>query len=59
VALATTPEWLDAAAIEEDQNYTYQVQALVPAGKSFAESDLSKPAGLTYKDVFPPEPRQA
>ncbi|MGC9999620.1 MAG: fibronectin type III domain-containing protein [Bryobacteraceae bacterium] len=56
VALATTPEWLDAAAIEEDQNYTYQVQALVPAGKSFAESDLSKPAGLTYKDVFPPEP---
>ncbi len=55
-ALATAPEWLDTAAIEEDQPYRYQVQALVPAGKSFAESDLSKPAGLTYKDVFPPEP---
>ena len=56
VSVATAPEWLDATAIEEDQPYSYQVQALVPAGKSFAESDLSKPAGLTYKDVFPPEP---
>jgi hypothetical protein len=56
VSVATAPEWLDATAIAEDQAYSYQVQALVPAGKGFAESDLSKPAGLTYKDVFPPEP---
>jgi hypothetical protein len=48
------PGWLDTAATEEDQTYTYQVQALVPAGKGVAEGDMSKAVTLTYKDVFPP-----
>ena len=29
---------------------------LVPPTKSFAESEISSAASLTYKDVFPPEP---
>lgn len=56
VALSTAPEWLDTDATGEDVQYSYQVQAVVPAGKGFAEGDLSKLASLTYKDVFPPEP---
>ena len=56
VAMATAPEWLDANATTEDQQYSYQIQALAPAGKGAAESDMSNTASLTYKDVFPPEP---
>ncbi|MGO9240441.1 MAG: fibronectin type III domain-containing protein [Bryobacteraceae bacterium] len=56
VALSTAPEWLDTDATGEDVQYSYQVQAVVPAGKGFAEGDPSRLASLAYKDVFPPEP---
>lgn len=55
VALAESPEprWTDAA-MEENAEFIYQVQALVPAGSRLAESERSREIAVTYKDVFPP-----
>ena len=53
IADTTEPRWVDPVT-EEDAELTYQAQALVPAGKSIAESERSKPVSLVYKDVFPP-----
>lgn len=53
VADATEPRWLDPVT-EEAASFTYQVQTLAPAGKSFAESEKSRPVSVTYRDVFPP-----
>jgi hypothetical protein len=55
VALAESsePRWTDAA-MEENGQFTYQVQALVPAGSRLAESERSREVSVAYKDVFPP-----
>lgn len=55
VALAESPEprWTDAA-MEEDTEFTYQVQTLIPAGSRLAESERSREVSVTYKDIFPP-----
>jgi fibronectin type 3 domain-containing protein len=39
---------------EEDAEFTYRVQALLPAGKAVAEGEKSHAVSVTYKDVFPP-----
>ena len=53
VADATEPQWVDSGT-EENAEFTYQVQTLVPAGTRFAESEKSRPVSITFKDVFPP-----
>jgi hypothetical protein len=53
VADAPEPNWVEPAP-EENTEFTYLVQALVPAGSAFAESERSRPISITYKDVFPP-----
>jgi hypothetical protein len=53
VADAPEPRWLDPMT-EENAELTYQVQALLPAGKAVAESEKSRAVSVTYKDVFPP-----
>ena len=53
VADATESQWVDPVT-EEDAEFTYQVQTLVPAGTRFAESEKSRAVSVTYKDVFPP-----
>lgn len=53
VADSPEPRWVDPVT-EENAEFTYQVQALLPAGKAVAESEKSRAVSVTYKDVFPP-----
>jgi hypothetical protein len=53
VADALEPRWVDPMT-EENAEFTYQVQVLLPAGKAVAESEKSRAVSVTYKDVFPP-----
>jgi hypothetical protein len=53
VADATEPRWVDPVT-EENAEFTYRVQALLPAGKAIAESEKSRAVSVTYRDVFPP-----
>ena len=53
VADATEPRWVDPIT-EENAEFTYRVQALLPAGKTVAEGEKSRAVSVTYKDVFPP-----
>ncbi len=47
------PEYVDAAA-QRGTAYQYTVQAIVKTGDAAAESELSKPAEISYVDRFPP-----
>lgn len=53
IADAPEPQFVDPVT-EENAELSYQVQTLQPAGKGFAESELSQAVSLTYKDDFPP-----
>ena len=43
-------------AVEFGKEYSYYVQALVPAGDATAESENSVKVSITPKDIFPPAP---
>jgi hypothetical protein len=53
IAEATEARWMDPVT-EENAEFTYQVQAILPAGKAVAESEKSRAVSVTYKDIFPP-----
>ncbi len=50
---AQKPEWLDTTT-EYGKTYFYSVQAIQPGGASVAESEISAPAEVVPRDVFPP-----
>jgi fibronectin type 3 domain-containing protein len=53
VGSASVPEFIDAA-VERGAAYQYTVQAIARNGDAAAESEISKPAEITYEDRFPP-----
>jgi hypothetical protein len=53
VADAPEPQWMDPMT-EENAEFTYQVQTLVPAGSGLAQSEMSRAITVAYRDVFPP-----
>ncbi len=53
IAEAAESQWLDPVT-DENAEFVYQVQTLVPAGTRFAESERSREVSVVYKDVFPP-----
>ncbi len=53
VGSTSVPEYTDAAA-QRGAAYQYTVQAIVKSGGVVAESEMSRPAGITYVDRFPP-----
>ena len=54
IATPEKPEYDDA--VDFGKEYSYYVQALVPAGDGTAESENSATVSITPKDIFPPAP---
>ncbi len=52
IATPDKPEYADN--VDFDKEYSYYVQALVPAGDATAESEDSATVSITPKDIFPP-----
>lgn len=50
---ASKTEWTDSGT-EYGKTYEYRVQAVLPAGDKFAQSELGRRVTITPEDVFPP-----
>jgi hypothetical protein len=53
LASTSVPEYTDSAA-QRGTAYQYVVQAIVKSGDAVAESEMSKPAEISFIDTFPP-----